>query len=278
MEEAGLDAVLDGIYRFEFSSEDGFVRFRVIWAAHQRDESLPLKTVADDETYGAEWFTVKEVISLAKKSPKMLQQLSEIPRIKAQRESGVRERSKEKIRGNEIILMFNWAEKGTKVFNSRLYYGEDGDEINNKIVEVKTYYNIVVVFKSLDYDESTNLAVRSFTLDKPFEDFTKEADDFIKRVKKSNSKQLGKVKLENFCGVHHIAPKTVGATATMSLCFYATVLKPKKTTKNTFFSGNEKIFSSCKAHELFALTNVQDNILAPLEMLAFEGSEHEILE
>lgn len=279
MEEAGLEVELDGIYRIEYKAYPKSVRFRVIWAAHQLDETCPLKTVADSETYGAEWFTVKELMGIAQKSPDMLENLANIPRIKEQKEKGIR-KAKEKIRSTEMINMFNWAEKGTKIFNSRLYYGEDGDEINSKIVRVNTFYKIVVVIRNRS--DNGGLAVRSLNLSKTFRSFHEEAEKLLKSIGTQNSKQVCKLKLENFCGLHHLAPKTESGNGNMTVCFLATAeYSKKKKNPMSFFNDSEeleKVLNDCSPEEEYALNNVKDGILAPINMLTEENSPHIVLE
>ncbi|MBI2377917.1 MAG: NUDIX hydrolase [Deltaproteobacteria bacterium] len=60
MEEAGLPIELLGILRVEHTPVPGGARMRVFYAARPIDERAP-KSVPDDESLGAEWFTLNEI-------------------------------------------------------------------------------------------------------------------------------------------------------------------------------------------------------------------------
>jgi phosphatase NudJ len=64
LEEAGVPIVLDGLLRVErvVRGQDG-VRLRVIFAAHPADDTPP-KSVPDEESLRAGWFTLEEAAAL----------------------------------------------------------------------------------------------------------------------------------------------------------------------------------------------------------------------
>lgn len=62
-EEAGIDIVLDGVLRIQHTPLSGNARMRVIFVAHPADDTPP-KSVPDDESLGAAWFTVEEMARL----------------------------------------------------------------------------------------------------------------------------------------------------------------------------------------------------------------------
>lgn len=270
MEEAGLDAVLDGIYRFEYSAEDGYVRFRVVFAAHQRDETKPLKTFADDETYGAEWFTLDEAIALGDLTKGILKKINNIPRVKKLKKEGIKPKG-EKIRGREIIHLFRWAQEGTTIFNSRLYQGTDGKEIDNKIVEVKTSYEILIVVKN-ESDDSYYIQTKSL---KYFEDFHREAEFFLHSIQKNSKGKLPELSLKGLCGIFHVSPVTKKSKAQMTICYLSSIKEVPKAGKKLFKSLNDT--TGLDAKTSFAVNNVKDDIIAPLGILAFEGSKYKKL-
>ncbi len=63
-EEAGVDVRLDGVYRIEHTVlNEGGARLRVVFAASPMDEAPP-KSVADEHTLRAAWFTPAEAATL----------------------------------------------------------------------------------------------------------------------------------------------------------------------------------------------------------------------
>lgn len=62
-EEAGIDVRLTGVYRCEHTAFDEGVRVRVIFAAEPADDTPP-KSVPDEHTLRADWFTPEEAGSL----------------------------------------------------------------------------------------------------------------------------------------------------------------------------------------------------------------------
>ena len=61
-EEAGLDVVLEGVLRVE-QVHGAEQRLRVFFLARARDDSAA-KTVADEHSLGARWFSVEELASV----------------------------------------------------------------------------------------------------------------------------------------------------------------------------------------------------------------------
>ena len=64
MEEAGIPVALEGVLRIEHNpSPSGHSRVRVIFVGRPRDDSPP-KSVADDHSLEAGWFTLEEMKKL----------------------------------------------------------------------------------------------------------------------------------------------------------------------------------------------------------------------
>jgi len=59
-EEAGIDIVLEGVLRVEYSARPHHARVRVIFVARPADDRPP-KGEPDEESLGARWFTVEEM-------------------------------------------------------------------------------------------------------------------------------------------------------------------------------------------------------------------------
>ena len=67
-EEAGIDVVLDGVYRIEHTVlESGGARVRVLFSATPSDDRAP-KSVPDEHTLRAGWFTRSEAAVLRLRS------------------------------------------------------------------------------------------------------------------------------------------------------------------------------------------------------------------
>lgn len=67
-EEAGLDVVLDGVYRVEHVVlESGGARVRVLFSAHPADDCAP-KNEPDEHTLRAGWFTAPAAAALPLRS------------------------------------------------------------------------------------------------------------------------------------------------------------------------------------------------------------------
>jgi phosphatase NudJ len=62
-EEAGVAVRLDGLLRIERSLVEGGARLRIVFTAVQRDDAPP-KSVADDHSLEARWFTPDEIAAL----------------------------------------------------------------------------------------------------------------------------------------------------------------------------------------------------------------------
>jgi phosphatase NudJ len=70
-EEAGVDVRLDGVYRLEHTVlADGGARLRVVFAASPVDEALP-KSIPDEHTLRAGWFTPAEAATLPLRAPEV---------------------------------------------------------------------------------------------------------------------------------------------------------------------------------------------------------------
>lgn len=64
LEEGGIPVVLDGVICIEHRARpEGTARVRVIFTAHPADDRPP-KSVPDDESLGAAWFTPDELATL----------------------------------------------------------------------------------------------------------------------------------------------------------------------------------------------------------------------
>jgi 8-oxo-dGTP pyrophosphatase MutT (NUDIX family) len=66
-EEAGVDIVLEGVLRIEHTPLPLNARMRVIFVARPADDRAP-KSVPDEESLGAAWFTLDEMADLALRS------------------------------------------------------------------------------------------------------------------------------------------------------------------------------------------------------------------
>lgn len=304
MEEAGLKAELNGILRLEYSLGTSFVRFRCVFAASPEDPSAGLKTEADDETYGAAWFTLQEVIALAKTDPKMIEKVQELPYRVTQREAGTVKRrhgingTTERIRGMEILSLFQWAERGTTSFPLELYAGSDGQSIDNKKVKVNTKYSVALVVKRLGDD--TFLLVND---DLPrvdlseLEEFEKVAKNICSEVRKQVLSVKVKRKapkvtlaLKGICGMLHTPPQSFDKKAAGHVCLtYYAEIKMKESSFD--FSAVAKSESNLSlgwktAEEVSemidalpqetgrVLTNCIQGKIAPLNFLAFEGDTY----
>ncbi len=62
-EEAGIDVRLTGVYRCEHTAFDEGARLRVIFAAEPVDDTPP-KSIPDEHTLRADWFTAEEAARL----------------------------------------------------------------------------------------------------------------------------------------------------------------------------------------------------------------------
>jgi 8-oxo-dGTP pyrophosphatase MutT (NUDIX family) len=69
MEEAGLQATLNGVLRVEHGIGPRGCRFRVIFSGVPTVPDAPLKDEPDDETYGAEWYVHVCVCALMRNAP-----------------------------------------------------------------------------------------------------------------------------------------------------------------------------------------------------------------
>jgi 8-oxo-dGTP pyrophosphatase MutT (NUDIX family) len=63
MEEAGVDVVLEGVLKIQHTPLPGNARMRVVFVARPSDDRPP-KSIADDESLGAAWFSVEEMAAL----------------------------------------------------------------------------------------------------------------------------------------------------------------------------------------------------------------------
>jgi len=73
VEEAGVDVVLEGILRIEYSPfEDGGARQRIIFFARPKDPNQAPKTIPDFESQGAEWISYEDMITDIKEKRKHL--------------------------------------------------------------------------------------------------------------------------------------------------------------------------------------------------------------
>jgi len=120
LEEAGIPVNLTGILRVEHSGS----RLRIIFAAAPSDDT-PLKSVADEETYKAEWVTVNELAA-------------------------------KKLRNPEVLKIFTWAFQEAPLYPISLLEGYDGNEIDNKNVVTYLVHSSKVVIQK----ENTFLAVK----------------------------------------------------------------------------------------------------------------------
>lgn len=71
VEEAGVPVTLAGILGIEHTPTHYGARHRVIFLAHPADDT-PAKTIADEESLGAAWFTLDEIAGLPLRSPEVI--------------------------------------------------------------------------------------------------------------------------------------------------------------------------------------------------------------
>ncbi len=65
LEESGIPVVIEGILRIEHTPfSEGMARLRVIFVAHPEDDT-PVKSIPDEESLGAGWFSLEELESLS---------------------------------------------------------------------------------------------------------------------------------------------------------------------------------------------------------------------
>lgn len=62
-EEAGIDVVLEGVVKIEQRPGPSFMRLRVVFLARPKDDTPP-KSVADEHTLEAGWFSLEEASKL----------------------------------------------------------------------------------------------------------------------------------------------------------------------------------------------------------------------
>jgi len=78
LEEAGIPIVLEGILRVEHVLRpEGGVRVRVVFAARPGSDAPP-KSVPDDESLGAGWFTLAEAAQLPLRGDDVLEHLRQV--------------------------------------------------------------------------------------------------------------------------------------------------------------------------------------------------------
>jgi len=77
LEETGVPVVLDGVLRVEHSPRpEGNARLRVVFLAHPHD--VPPKSVRDEESLEAKWFSLEELHGLPLRGPDVLEILTYI--------------------------------------------------------------------------------------------------------------------------------------------------------------------------------------------------------
>ncbi len=65
LEESGIPVVIEGILRIEHTPfSEGMARLRVIFVARPEDDTPP-KSIPDEESLGAGWFSLEELESLS---------------------------------------------------------------------------------------------------------------------------------------------------------------------------------------------------------------------
>ena|ERR1700760_2986452 len=71
-EEAGVDVILEGVLRVQQNPAEGNARMRVIFVARPAGDQAP-KSVPDDESLGAGWFTVEDMEGLPLRSDEVVE-------------------------------------------------------------------------------------------------------------------------------------------------------------------------------------------------------------
>jgi len=93
-EEAGIDITLVGVLKIEWSSRNGYVRFRVIFFARPKHTDQLPKSVPDYESAGAAWVSLQEL---------------------GEGREGERQEGSLRLRGGEPVIWFNYVGQGGTV-------------------------------------------------------------------------------------------------------------------------------------------------------------------
>ncbi len=78
-EEAGVDVRLTGVLRFEHSPLGARARCRMLFAAEPIGDPTP-KQVSDDDTLGADWFTLAQIRQLPLRGREVVDMLESVER------------------------------------------------------------------------------------------------------------------------------------------------------------------------------------------------------
>lgn len=76
-EEAGIDVVLEGVLKLEQRPGPSFLRLRAIFLARPKDDTPP-KSVADEHTLEAGWFSLEEARQLSLRGDEVEELLSSV--------------------------------------------------------------------------------------------------------------------------------------------------------------------------------------------------------
>ncbi len=80
LEEAGIPVVIESLLRLEYAARpEGTVRARVVFAARPAGDAPP-KSVADDESLGARWFTLEEARALDLRGHDVIEYIEQLER------------------------------------------------------------------------------------------------------------------------------------------------------------------------------------------------------
>lgn len=300
LEEAGICVELDGILRMEFMFGRNQVRFRTIFSGNLKDKTEVLKQVADKETYGAAWLSMSEIEGIGRGDAEVIKKIKKLPHRITQTEEGSDiNKKKEKLRCGEVISLFTWMTNKTYVFNMKLLKTVKGEVFPNKFKSSAVFSTGLVVFDSLSKRYMLEKTTNSFTM--PFKTLTelryldfldfgnellKEYFPLIQSTQKSKKRlsfsgftKRSNKNLDGICGILHEAPKDKSCFGRIHVSYFISMEVKYPSNKFEWFlakevAGNSKIHNETKR----VIKNHSENIVAPVEFLAREGSQYKKIE
>ena len=79
LEESGISVEIDGLIRIEHTAETSHTRVRVLLTAHPVDDTPP-KSIPDEESLEAGWFTLEEIRNLPLRGQVVVQTIEYVAR------------------------------------------------------------------------------------------------------------------------------------------------------------------------------------------------------
>lgn len=296
VESANLDAEIQGILRVEVEIQKSkLFRLRCFVVAKPNAPDAELKMKADEHSYGAEWWSVEHLKQLKQGDKDILEYIFTSDRRTKQSEEGVtRNLTHEKLRNNDLIDFFEWAETGTKAFDLKLYRGIDAPSIDVVENVVQTEFAVQMIVKNL----STNLyyvQVKSMQTPVGFQDLAIEIyKKFYKVLSKkprrglialfSRSTQEGPgAEFRGISAIYHQGPKSKEANGYFCVSYYIEINVSENEPQNNlneftwlepskFAAENSGSVIGVDEVSIMAVENIEKGILAPLNFLAWEGS------